>query len=261
MLEDIDWNLVFIGLGALFAALLVIVEAYQAYHKYVVPKKEAKMLFAKEKLVSLKNEYERCVTSIKKNIEENIEKNVNASLKAGLQDSWIVGDAKISEELRRQVQVFNEKCKEYNLFRKLSEPFIMKTIDGEVGRVFPKTLKKSDEVQTMLIYDFLVARYFNGEKVTTNWFRETHPKELKRITKEVDESERGDLDIFFRNLNYEFQKSKVLLRFRKEKRELIKHGKETIKALQRQVESIDKQLEKYSNLPAVRPPSLSPFST
>ena len=164
MLENIDWNLVFIGLGALFAFGLLIVESYQAYHKYVVPKKEKKRLFEREKLVSLKNEYGRCVMSIKKNIEENIEKNENASLEASLQDSWVVGDAKISEELRRQVQVFNKKCKEYNFFRKLSEPFIVKTIEREVKRVFPKTLKKSDEVQTMLISDFSLGEILQRRK-------------------------------------------------------------------------------------------------
>jgi len=32
LFEDVDWNLVFLGLGALFAFLLFIVNAYQAYH-------------------------------------------------------------------------------------------------------------------------------------------------------------------------------------------------------------------------------------
>ena len=40
MFENADWNLIFIGLGALFGLLLVIVESYQAYQKYVVPKRE-----------------------------------------------------------------------------------------------------------------------------------------------------------------------------------------------------------------------------
>ena len=84
--------------------------------------------------------------------------------------------------------------------------------------------------------------------VTDNWLRDEYPIELKKITKEIDESERSELDVLFNEVNNEFEKDNVLQRFRKEKVKLIAHGQETIKALQREVKSIDKQLEKYSNL-------------
>ena len=227
--------------GFIFGIFLLLVRDYLRERKI---EKIEKM----KSLQSLKKEYERCAWSIENSIEKNVEKNKKASLKAGLQDSWIVGDAKISEELRIQVQEFNEKCKEYNMFRKISEPYIINTIEIEVKRMFPKTIKKSDGVQTMLCSDFLMARYFNGENVTTNWFRETHPRALQNITKEIDKSERGDLDVFFNDVNNRFQKNEVLLRFRKEKKGLIEHSKETIRNFQTEINSLNEKLKRYSNL-------------
>lgn len=213
--------------------------------------KEAKVKKIEEKkaLESLKKEYERCAWSIKNNIEKDIEKNELTTFEARLYNSEVSEKVKVSEELKRQVQEYAEKCKLYTVLRMSSEWFIKSTIEAEVKRKFPKTLKKPYELDSILLQsNFLMARYLNGEKVNESWFKGTQPIALKNMIKNIDESERSELDTFFLEINNEFEKNSVLQRFRKEKEELIKHGRETIANLQKEIGSINEQLNKYSNL-------------
>lgn len=239
------WTLVVAGIGAIASIIFTIVELYVRVYS---PRTETKRLREMEAMESLKNEYSRCVSSIKSSIEKHVEKNEKASLEASLQDSWVVGDMKVPEELRKQVQEFNEKCKDYNLFLRISERFIIEAIEKKIKRMFHKTLKKYEEFPAILCADFLMERYSNGEKVTANWLREEHPIPLKNITKDIDETEMHELDIFFNEVNKDFKKEEILQRFRKEKSKLMRHGEETVKTLQKEVDSLNKKLEKYGNL-------------
>lgn len=213
--------------------------------------KEAKMkkIDRKMDLETLKAEYGRCAWSIENNLDKHVRKNKITDFVARLEARNERGmELETSEELENQIQKYNEKCKDYSLFRKISERLIVEEINKKAKRMFPKSLKKSDELSRMLCADFLMERYFNGEQVTANWLRDTYPKELKNIYKEIDETERHELDILFNEINTDFEESDELQRFIKEKKELLAHGQETIKALRKEAQSLDEQLEQYKNL-------------
>lgn len=86
------------------------------------------------------------------------------------------------------------------------------------------------------------------KKVTESWFKQNHPIALRNIIKDIEESEKNRLYILFYQLNNKFHNDKLLQRFIKEKGELIKHGKEIIAKLQKEIESLNEQLEKYKSL-------------
>ena len=213
--------------------------------------KEAKMKKIEEKkaLESLKNEYSRCAWSIENNIEKYVEKNeLNFTFKVRLHESSIVGKVKTSEELKRKVQEYNEKYELYNVLLKASKDLIKSVIEREVRQLFPKTLDKPFPLDDLLQVDYLMARYFDGERVTGSWFKDVHPRAFKNILKDIDKSEKDELDILFHKLNDEFKRDPVLQRFRKEKEDLKRHGQETIEALQRESDSLNEQLKQYINL-------------
>ena len=209
-----------------------------------------KQIEKRNSLESLKKEYARCVQNIENNIEENIRKNKIANTQAGLYDQWVTGDEKISEEFKKQVQEFNRKCEDYITNLKLSEQSIRNTIEKEIKRIFPKTREKSDELNIILESDFFMKIWFVGDMVNTNWLRITHPRILQNISKEIDETERDNIDLFFKHIRDELEKDRVLLRFRKEIGELVIFGKKIVGALQKEIDSINKQLENYRYLGA-----------
>jgi len=237
-------TLIVATIGAIASIILTIIEFYARIYN---PSKKQSKQKEKKSIKSLKTEYERCAWAISNNLDKYVKMNAMTEFEASFQGSWVKGDAKISEELKSQVQKYNEKLKEYNMFRKFSEPLIMGIIEKEVRKIFLKTRKKSDAVEAMLCSDFLMARYFNGEKVTTTWFREEHPRALNNITKEIDESERDDIDLFFNHVNDELQKNEVLVRFRKEKKELIELGQAILKDLE-EGKDLQKKLEEYKDI-------------
>jgi len=210
--------------------------------------REAKRFDEKKALESLKNEYERCAWAINNNIEKSIEKNELTNFKAQVSQSWVKGNAKISEEIERQVQEYNEKLELYDVLCRASKPQIKSIIEKRVKEKFPNTLKKKVRLDKLLQRDYVMARYFDGEKVTDSWFRQEHPQGLKEIIKVLDETEKDELDTLFRELNGFVKNDVVLQRFIKEKKELIKHGKKTIENLQTEINSLNEKLKRYSNL-------------
>ena len=249
------WTLVVATVGAIASILFIIVELYVRVYS---PRTETKRLGEKEALESLKSEYERCAWSIENNIEKYVEKNELTNFKAQLSESWIVGKAKISDESIRQVQEYNEKLELYDVLCRASKTQIKSIVEKRVKERFPNTLKKRVQLDKLLQSDFLMARYFDGEKVTDSWLKEEHPTRLKEIIKGLDESEKDELDTLFRELNNGIKRDIILQRCRKEKKGLIKHGQETIKALQREIESLEKKLKKYSYLRASKTIEMTP---
>lgn len=214
----------------------------------------AKMKKVEDKslLEGLRNEYSRCSWSIENNIKEVVEKSQRSDFTATLFKYTGLGDLKTSEDLERQVKEYNQRFQLYKILQRASVRFIVSAIEKRVKEQFPKSLSNCVPIRNMLTDDFLMVRYLDGEKVTENWLKDSNPKKLKGIVKNIDESERDMLDVFFHDLNSEFKDDDVLLGFRKEKEELIKHGRETMANLQKEISSIDKQLEKYSNLRTIR---------
>jgi hypothetical protein len=206
----------------------------------------------KHLLEALKNEYTRCAWSIDTNIKEIVEKNKRSEFTASLYKSSELGDLKTSEDLEKQVKDYDRRFQLYKVLQHASMRFVVSAIEIRVKEQLPKSSGNSVPIKNMLSNDFLMVRFLNGEKVTENWLKDSDPETLKKIVKEIEESERDTLDVFFHKLNRQFEDDDVLLRFRNEKEELIKHGKETISNFQKEISSIDEQLKKYSNLRTTR---------
>ena len=103
--------------------------------------------------------------------------------------------------------------------------------------------------------------WFVGDVVNTNWLRIEHPRKLQNMSKEIDETERDNIDLFFKHIRDEFEKAEVLWRFRKERDELVIFGKKIVVALQKEIDSLNEQLEKYRYLGATedfKPKMMSP---
>jgi hypothetical protein len=211
--------------------------------------RKMKKIEKKGTLESLKAEYDTCAWSIQNNIERYIEKNEMTDFVARLEARDDFGEEiEVPKQLKKQVQGYNEKSKDYNLFLRMSKHTINEVTEKRVLQMFPKTRKRSDGLSTLLNSGSFMERYLNGEKVTATWLKDTHPVILKNITKEIDETERHELDIYFNEINTMFEKEEVLQRFIKAKEELIKYGQETMKVLKKESEALDRQLQQYTHL-------------
>jgi hypothetical protein len=213
-----------------------------------------KKLEDKESLEALRSVYSNCAFSIELNIKVTVEKNMPSNFTASLYKSPEIGDLTICEELEKQVQEFNRRLELYTVLRTASVRSIVSVIGMKIGQRFPKSLNNHVQIKNWLTQDdFLMSRYLNGEKVTESLFKDSKPQELKQIVKCIDESERDSLDVFFLELNSEFENDEVLQRFRKEKEGLLKCSKETMANLKKEADSINEQLKKYSDLRTSEP--------
>jgi hypothetical protein len=238
-------NIFFAFMTALFGFLFAIGGLYLRDYLEIGKMKKVQKLNALE---ALKREYSRCKWAIANSLEMYVEKNQMANfveLSVNVED---VGEIKISEQLQKEIQEYNEKIQDYNIFLKASENHIRNSVETKVKRMFKKTLNRGCELNVTLCSDFFMTKYFNGEIVTCNLLRDTEPIMLKNITKDVDESERYELDVFFKEVNDEFQKEDILLRFRKQREAVIGHGKRIAENLQKEISLIDKEMKKHDYL-------------
>lgn len=205
----------------------------------------------RDALTALKNEYSRCQWSIENNIEKYIEKNEFTEFTASLSNTVDMGEMRVSIELQEEIKKYNEELRDYDIFRKASQEHMENSIEKKIRRMFPKTLEKNDELRVTFCSNFFMQKYFNGEFVTCNWLRDTEPKMLKHINRDIDDSEKYELDFLFNEINTEFKKEEILLRFRKQKEIIKKLGKKIISDIQKEIPSIEKQLKKYDYLSVV----------
>jgi mRNA-degrading endonuclease YafQ of YafQ-DinJ toxin-antitoxin module len=67
-----------------------------------------------------------------------------------------------------------------------------------------------------------------------------------------------EFDILFNEINNDFKKEDILLKFMRQKEAIIEQGKKIIKNLEKEISSLDKQLQKHQYLGAVEDSSISP---
>jgi hypothetical protein len=201
-----------------------------------------------ETLEALKAEYSRCKWSVENSIEKYLDKNEMTGFVARLNGIPEMGELRISEELQKEIQEYNKELRRYNLFRKASDSFIRTTIEHKSRNMFKKTLMKNNEWNAILCTDFFMAKYFRGENVTCNRLRDNEPLVLRNITKEIDESEKHELDIMFKEINDIFQEEDTLKIFREQKATIKDHGKKITENLLKEISLVDQQLRKYDYL-------------
>lgn len=217
---------------------------------------KTKKLRERDALTALKKEYERCQWSINNNLSQCIEKNERTDFNAQLSNTIDMGQKRVNEVLQKEVQEYNTKLRDYNIFRKASEVYIRESIEKKVNGMFPNTQKNAANLDVILLDAFFMPKYLNGEPVTCNWLKDKFPIILKNINKDIIESERNELDVLFSEINTEFQEEEILLRYRKQKEAIKEQGKELVAALQNEIPPIDKKLQKYEYLRKTDEPSL-----
>jgi hypothetical protein len=211
--------------------------------------RKTKKIEEKRRLESLRTEYSRCADTIGSKVIGSAKKSESVTLTAKLYEQNIFGKKpEIFKRLQEQVQKLNEECKLYNALHEGSECLIKTVVEEKVKKEFPKTLKLPRALDEHLLADFLMCRYFDGEKITESWLKDVHPMAFKNIAKDTHESERDKLDILFHELNKIFRENSVLQLYRKEKKELIEQSEKILRNLEREINSLDEQLSKYSSL-------------
>lgn len=237
MFENVDWNLVFVGLGVLFACLLFIVETYQAYQKYVVPKKEKEKEIKKKKQENELNNVRQVASLLQKSLEERVKTN-------SFPDFANVGWFYAPSDLEEKGKKYDEK---YDLcvdLKRACMTMITSHLQNLTRKRLPKTCKESGfDLATSLNADELVNRYINKEDVTRVWIETTYPDLHSDIMRNLKDGKKH-LGRFFIDLNSTFQNDPVLERFRKEKANLIELGNELLIDLGNEEKRLQKELKK-----------------
>ena len=240
---DLDWNLIFIGLGALFAALLVIVETYQAYNKYIVPKKEEKRASIKIELMGKLGNYRYSRSGLERSLKDYVMTNK-------FTEGFHVYTRDLSSDFEERIEEWNgiyARCVDWKV---ASELVITIRLQELTREYLPTTCKHHADLLISLNSDDFKQRYFEGKEVAKRWIEKNYPKFYERIMKHLKEKE-SKLDLFFLRLNETFQKDQVLTRFRKEKNELIELGQTILADLKLEEEKLRRELELYKDIEIV----------
>jgi hypothetical protein len=230
---------------AIFGFVFWVAKEYMRDNLDIRKKKELKRI---QVLKELKKEYERCNFSVQSNLGQYIDKNKTTDFAARLYESSDVGDLKFPEALKKEIEKYNDEIRDYNIFLKASDSFIRDNIEKNVRRMFRKTLEKNNELHVVLCNPFLLERFLDGEPVTRNWLNETNPIMLKNIIKDIDESERIELDVLFNEINNSFRTEEILNRFRQQKHTIRELANKIAEQIQKEISSLDVRLQKYDYL-------------
>jgi len=140
-------------------------------------------------------------------------------------------------ELNERVREFVDdylRCSD--LFRSCQDTIRCAIRDRAEFRV-PKTNKTTRMDMLLMQRSEVPTRLVNRLNLTENWIKENYP-EIHKIIREHLEDQESDLNTFFYELNKMTENNKVLVRFRKEKEELIRQS-ESIQ------ESLDEEIKKF----------------
>lgn len=240
MFENMDWNLLLIALGVIFSGCLVIVEVYQAYNKYVVPKKEKKRLSEKRKLEEKLSSYQDSFGNLERSLKNFVMKN---KFERGF-GAYTKG---LSSDFEERIEKYNEIFDRCVDWKKACKDVITIHLHELSRKHLPKTCKEYDLV-SLLNVDNLTQRYLNGEEVTKRWIEKEYPTGLYEVLMENLKDKETKLDLFFLNLNETFEKNEVLERFKNEKKTLIELGHAILKDLKEEEKKLRKELEKYKDI-------------
>ena len=108
--------------------------------------------------------------------------------------------------------------------------------DKAVSRL-PKTNNITPLDGLLMRKEEMVTQLVNGRSLTESWIKENHPEIHKELIERLADPQ-TDLNTFFYELNKMLENNKVLVRFRKEKEELIKLS-ESIQG------SLDEEIKKF----------------
>lgn len=223
-------TIVYLGLLALFTCVLGPL-AYRHYSEYRERRKQERSE-EESKLASKIKGYKRSISQIEYNIKERVKKD-DFKYSADIQYSRLSSEAE--GKIKRYIENYY-RCRDWFDACKYVINSILET---HTKSKLPETRKKYTFDHALQSDDF-TKMFVNGEKVTSNWLKENKPKIYQQIKKSFRESEGEEkLDMFFLDVNKEFEWHSILKRFRNEKKALIEHGFEITKNLKEELKSFE----------------------
>jgi hypothetical protein len=238
---DINWALVFAavgGTGAIVTAIATVVKLY--YFPYRARKMKSRLHEKKEldgKISSL--------TSTKWQLEMSLNEKVRPSkFEQGANVGWYVKD-------------FEEKIKEYHeKFNECGDWYeaCTKVVEFEHMALVRKEFKNGDssQLQEKLLQGPLVNMYIEGEKLTLTFIKDNYPSfhnDLMEMVKdEKAERKEQKLSAFFIEANRLFGNHRVLVRFRKKKKNLEDFGQSIQKDLEKALSNLQQEISRYDDV-------------
>lgn len=223
--------------GTLASVLFTVVELYVRVYLPRAKTKRIRRRREKENLEEQKNGLNNTIWQFEQRLKELQENNLSSD----------VLPHDLPNHLVEKVRIFNERHKVCADFFEACNYAIRLILMDKYEETLPKTASKYNLDVSLRDSDF-IKMYVNGEEVTKRWIEKTYPTRLYAEMLEHLQEPENKLDEFFLKINTSFQSNRIMKRYRQERNELEKLGKEIIQQLKEEVESINRQLSNYAGL-------------
>lgn len=234
---DIDPLIVIYALGLVVSSAGLLITYYRWVHLPRSEKKRKKRIKEMERLSKQKQVFEDCKFST-----ETVLKHIEGDDFS----SFSFTNLDLDFKLLSKVESLTEGYRSLSDWLSASKNGISITLEAEAKQELASTLKDYNFVQ-LLQADKILHRFLYEEEVTKRWIEKTCPDFFHELVKNLKEPEKT-LDAFFIKINEAFKEHRILKRFRKEKTNLVKLGKEIIKDCSEEINSLTSELSKYSDL-------------
>jgi hypothetical protein len=218
-----------------------VVEVYQAYNKYVVPRKQKKRLLQKRELGEKSLACQSCSDSLERSLKGWVE---NGKFEKGFNLS---GNWDMLLEFKDRIGKYNETYDRCVDLKNASKAVIILHLQTLAREHLPNTSKEQDLV-SLFNAEQLVERYLKGEDITKHLIEQKYPTGLYDVLIESLKDKETKLDLFLLRMTEAFQKDAVLNRFRMEREDVSKLGHSLLGDLNRRKEAIQKELDKYKDI-------------
>lgn len=234
---EVDLTILVSAVGLVISFGILAITYYRWVHLPRSEKKRRERIQEKKKLQSKRDTLSRCEWGIEQDLKRVEQNNFSRS---------DVGTWGLPQQFLSEVEKYIEDFHLCSDLLVACQNAIRLSLREIAKRELATTLKEYNLDEVLQAKD-LVSRYIRGEEVAKRWIEKTYPSLFSDIMKHLKESEKS-LDMFFIIVNKAFREHRILTRFRKEKENLIELGQQILKNLQHEVELLNKELSKYSDI-------------
>jgi len=234
---EVDLNVLITTFGVVISLGILTITYYRWVHLRRSERKRRERIEEKRKLERKRDTFSQCELYIKQN-SERVEQNDFSTSDVG---TWNLPQQFVSK-VEKYIEDFH-LCSDLLVACQNAIRLDLR----EIAKKELATTLKEYNLDEALQAEDLVIRYIRGEEVTKRWIEKTYPSLFSDIMKHLKEQEKT-LDMFFIKVNKAFIKNRILTRFRKERGNLIELGHQIMKSLQHEVELLNKELSKYSDI-------------
>lgn len=235
---EIDWALFFTALAGIGVTITAVATVIRLYFIPWREKKRKERLKEKKKLEGKRHHLYQLEWSMEQNLKR-VEQEDFSMLD--------LGTGGLPQQIVSKVENYIEDFHHCSDWFVACQNTIRLTLYEITKNQLPKTMKEYHLNVVLYQSENILHRFLHEEEVTKRWIEKTYPSLFGDIMEHLKESERK-LDTFFIKVNEAFQKHTILRRFRKETEKLIDFGQEIIKDCKREVELLNEELSKYSDV-------------